>query len=726
MLDAVKLVIIAFFLLCSSKAYGEYLNKRWKMPFNSTLGLGYLTNLALFFLVSLPVMLLKLSTSFLVIFGIIYLLISFYVIVTCVIDKTLFKIKKVDLIILFFSVLLLLLYYFCLDFGVIETYDSYFYSALTNNAANSEGISVVDPYSGLSNLQNFYKYMSYYYMPSFFSVLFHIKHAYLILIWTMTFMNFVLIFDTAFVVCRISNKKYVNNILSAFYLTLILSLIRAPFNALHLTTFVVSIYIFRMSFQMFKGKTGNVIYLIITVLASISFTSTSLFTLLPFIFILFITNTFVEDKVEYKKLFLIAIPVILLGFIYIFESLKEPIVLFIAIILCAFIYKLFTYLWFNVFVKYACYLLTILVFLFFVLAEPLHMDKMINQYFMQSTAIKESEIISIDEQEDSIKSCLGNNNLTVEEHDSMYEYKTGLGSSINYMIGNGDNTITKIFILLTHSLPKYGGLVFLAIYGFLYRRKQYNFISFVLYLIMFNNPFVSAGLNLVTFGLSSRIILFFNTYFALIGIKYFFEFIYDLKQCKKLTVIFDKSLFPLSILYGGLVCASIFSFSWQLRPDDYKDYNFLYKTKDSIVQLEKGMNNIKQTSLDKKPRFFFTQSAFNATMIDSSGEDKVLVMNSKEFMNYLFERNIITDKTMINDYFESQGKYNFNSIIKICKNFSFDDDSAVCNCNINDLLKFYGVDYVVTKKPSDKRFYNQLRAEYNLLYENDDYIILNV
>ena len=45
-----------------------------------------------------------------------------------------------------------------IHFGYIETYDSYFYSVLTNSAQNTDHMSTIDPYTGQNNLQNYYKY----------------------------------------------------------------------------------------------------------------------------------------------------------------------------------------------------------------------------------------------------------------------------------------------------------------------------------------------------------------------------------------------------------------------------------------------------------------------------------------------------------------------------------------------------------------------------------------
>lgn len=724
MMIIMKLLIITAILLVSSKALGDNLYRKWKPPFRSILGLGYLCNISIFFVLLLPVMLLKLSYVYLMISGCLYLIINLFSIGISYKNKTLFEIHKEDVIAFVFSVALLIVYFFCLDFGNIETYDSYFYSALTNNAANTNAISVVDPYTGLSNLQNFYKYMSFYYMSSFYGNLFGIQNSYLVLIWSFTFMNFILIFNTAFTVCRISKYKIANNIMSLFYLTLILSLFRAPFNALHLTTFVISIYVFRFSFHLFKGRIQSIYYLLICVIASISFTSTSLFTLLPFAFILFVTNSIIKSRIEYKYLFIIMIPVILLGGLYLYESLKTPYILLIVLLLCVIIYSLFRFKWFNIFVRYFCYVLVVFVIGTFFFAEQLNIDKFISANFMQSSAISENEVA----ESRIVETCLGNNSLEFEDNDSHYDYTEGLGSALNYISGDGDKLITKIMILITHSVPKYGGLLFLLLYGAIYRRNQYSFIAYILYLIMFNNPFVSYGVNLITMGLSARIILFFNTYFALIGIKYFFDFIYMIKEKRNLKLNVERLFKNVSYGLGICLIVSIMTFAINLKPVYGKDYNFLYKMPNSLVNLEKVINNLDLKGRnERKPRYFFTQSVFNTTMIDSDGENKSIIMNSKEYMNYLTNHTIITDKTMINDYFESEGKYDFNLISKTCELIEFEEENqASCSCDIVSMFKLYDIDYVITKRPKDIEFYNKLKNTFNIEYQDEHYMIIKL
>ena len=70
-------------------------------------------------------------------------------------------------------------------------------------------MSTIDPYTGQNNLQNYYKYISYYYQASFLANILGIEEGYLVLIWVMTFMNYFFISMTAVTLVRITkNKNY--------------------------------------------------------------------------------------------------------------------------------------------------------------------------------------------------------------------------------------------------------------------------------------------------------------------------------------------------------------------------------------------------------------------------------------------------------------------------------------------------------------------------------------
>lgn len=723
MIDILKLILITMFLFLSSKAIGDFIESKKWLPFNSGIGIGYLSNFALFFIVTFPVPLLKLSTLWLMVLGGIFTIIDLVFIIISFRRKTLLHFSKVDYAAFILTIIMMLVYLFCLDFGGIETYDSYFYSSLTNSAANVDHISVIDPYSGLSNLQNFYKYMSYYYLASFFGAGTGLPSASLVLYWPLTFMNFFLIFITSLTVCRISKNFKTNNILSLFYLTFMLSIFRAPFNALYLVTFVASIYCFRLAFQMFKGRPQSIVCLLICIIASISFTSTSLFTLLPFVFILVLTNGLVKEPIPYRNLFILALPEIALGGLYMYESLKTPTVLVILGVFCAVIYLLFHYSWFSKIVKYASFVIAAGLIIVFLFPKQLHVTEFIGTAFTQSTGISESEQY----EERKLTYCIENDNEIIPDQDVHHDYVSKMGSSVRYMATKSDSLISKILVLLTHSIPKYGGMVFLLIFGFLYRRKSYAFISYIFYLILFNNPLVIQGVDIVMMGLSSRIILFFNTYYALLGIKYFFEFMSEKSEKWKKEKMFEKSI---SFIAGGLgicVVLSIGLFCVDLKPQSYKDYNFLYKMPQSVVETEEAMNRLHYQNPDqtKKARFFFTESTFNVTMIDRSGKDKVIIMNSKEYMQYFFNHNEVTHRTMINDYFESDGKYNFNTYPQLCAANRKDKGTCEQRCGIQNLLDIADADYIVTKR-LNQDFVKELKQKnIQVLWSGENSMILH-
>ena len=273
----VKIIILIIFMFFSSKSLGLYICDKLNIDREEKTAIGFLMNLALFFLSELPAMLLKLSSLYLNIFGILYLVIILLVLFKYIRNKKIFYFSKKEVIALILTLIFIILYMFFVYFGYIETYDSYFYSVLTNSAQKTEHISTIDPYTGQANIQNYYKYISYYYQSSFLANMLQISEGYLVLIWVMTFMNYLFVSITALTLLRISSNKYINNILTAFLLTFVLSIFRAPFNALHLVTMILSIYCFTYIFEIFKGKKEFLPLLLISIIAGISITSTMMF-----------------------------------------------------------------------------------------------------------------------------------------------------------------------------------------------------------------------------------------------------------------------------------------------------------------------------------------------------------------------------------------------------------------------------------------------------------------
>jgi len=73
MLTIIKLVVLTLFMVLSSKAIGELILEKINKKTDESLGIGFLANLSLFWVLEFFVMLFKLSSFYLNAFGIIYL-----------------------------------------------------------------------------------------------------------------------------------------------------------------------------------------------------------------------------------------------------------------------------------------------------------------------------------------------------------------------------------------------------------------------------------------------------------------------------------------------------------------------------------------------------------------------------------------------------------------------------------------------------------------------------
>ena len=300
-MTVLKILLLIIFMFFSSKALGIYICEKISKDKEEKTAIGFLANLALFFICEFPVMFFKLSSKLLNVFGLAYLTIIGIIMFKYIKNKKIIKITKKEIVALIIACVFIFLYMICIHFGYMETYDSYFYSVFTNSAQNAEHISTIDPYTGQSNLQNYYKYMSYYYQASFLANIVGLQEGYLVLIWVMAFMNYFFISMTAITLVRIARNKNLNNILTAFFLTFVLSIFRAPFNALHLVTIVLSIYCFTYMFDLFKEEKTSLHLLLICIIAGISITSTMMFIMLFFICSFYIVVCILKRKDLLKR-----------------------------------------------------------------------------------------------------------------------------------------------------------------------------------------------------------------------------------------------------------------------------------------------------------------------------------------------------------------------------------------------------------------------------------------
>ena len=152
-------------------------------------------------------------------------------------------------------------------------------------------------------------------------------------------------------------------------------------------------------------------------------------------------------------------------------------------------------------------------------------------------------------------------------------------SSMKYIYENKSNVLSTILILITHSSILYGGMIFLLVYGIKNLRKKPEFLLLVVYIIILYNPLVRKGLSALTLGLESRIYLFFNTIFGILGIYYLLEFIETRVKNIKTQYNIKKVLQYGSYVYITLTAFSILVYILQFDIIDCKKIWWLFTCK---------------------------------------------------------------------------------------------------------------------------------------------------
>lgn len=715
-----KLMLITIFLYFSSKSFSCFLKNKINLNHEIGLGLGYFCNLALFFVLNFLVMLFKLPSIFLMIAGVIYLIISFIFIILSIKEKTLFKFSKKEIIALIISVIFILCFALCIDFGHIETYDSYYYALLSNSSVNADSVSVMDPYTGLSNMDNFYKYISYYHQAGFLGKIINLSTPSLALIWSFSFMNFFFIAISALGVSRISKKEYVNNIITVFVFTTILSIIRAPYNGLHLVTLISCFYLIKYAYEVLDNKKYSLLLSLIISIGCISITSTSLFVTLPVVYLILVANSILKKRDDFKDIFVLAIPTILLGFLYIYESTNNLGIMIASICLIIGIYILLHAKIINKIVSFIGKVLVFLIPIILFAVPYIMAPDNFSKNFTKRDELSAEE--SLPETSTSNPLCIINGSYEVEV-DNYFEEEDH-STSMNYIYSRKTSTISTILIYFTHSLLKYGGMLFLFVYGIFKLRKDPIYLGYLVYLLTFFNPFITSGLELITVNLNERINLFFNMFFAVYGLKYFFVFIEEIIEKHNLNKLWDKAKNKIWIVLAILFAASIIAFVSLFKNPDWNKYDSITKVPKEFIEASTVIND-EFAELKSRPRVFYTASAFNITMIDNDPNDHIKVINSKEYMNFYTNQNYITDKILINIYFETEGLANLEDIVDLDNELAktaFNIDS----CDIKSLLSSYGVNYIVTKQPNNNTFKKYLKNNFKIIYENSEVIFIKV
>lgn len=715
-MTVLKILLLIIFMFFSSKALGIYICEKIKKDKEEKTAIGFLANLSLFFICELAVMFFKLSTTYLNIFGLVYLVIVGLIIFKYIKNKKIIKITKKEIVALVLAFTFVLLYMLFIHFGYIETYDSYFYSVLTNSAQNTDHISTIDPYTGQNNLQNYYKYISYYYQASFLANILGIEEGYLVLIWVMTFMNYFFISMTAVTLVRITKNKNLNNILTAFFLTFVLSVFRAPFNALHLVTMILSVYCFTYMFDLFKEEKTSLYLLLICIIAGSSITSTMMFIMIFFICIFYIVACILKRKDLLNSILYAGTPAFILLFLYIYESLDNIYVIAVMLFILTILYLLFQNKKFiDIIAKLGYPLLIIIPIILILMGTPLY-DNILTKLLIRKDTIDSNMQIASDNIEDL-------DEYSYEEKDLMLKYTISdeiHSSSMKYIYKNNTNIMSTILILITHSSVLYGGIAFLLIYGMVKLRKKPEFLSLLIYIIVLYNPLVKKGLSTLTLGLETRIYLFFNTIFGILGIYYLLEFIEEKIKNKKIQNVIEKTWKYGSYAYMLLVTCSILIYVLQFNAINCRKYSLVAKVPNTLIQANNYFNKyIEQNDNKGYTRVFYTANTFNMSMIDKETNKKIKIINSKEYMGYFENKNkILTNKLIISAFFDTEGEsylYNENG-----------DKIQIEEKNIQEFIKYFNIQYITYKTPKNQTFQKYIEKNFEIIYTNDDVQIIKV
>lgn len=714
MLTIIKIIILTIFMVLSSKAIGELILEKINKKTDETLGIGFLANLSLFWILEFFVMFFKLSSFYLNLFGSIYLILSVFIIIRNIVKYKKIVFTKKEIIAILITIILMTLYCFFVHFGYIETYDSYFYSVLTNSASDTNNISVIDPYTGQENLQNYYKYISYYYQSTFLANAFGIENTYLVLIWVMTFMNYLFISITSLTIVRITKNKYINNILSAFLLTFLTSIFRAPFNALHLVTMIIPLYCFKYAFDLFKKDNGSIILLLTAIMATITITSTSLFVIVAFLYVIFAVASILDRRDMYIKILSAGTPIILLASLYVYEALDSylPIVLMLSVITVLYLLFINKKILKILSIIGKCSIPIVIVVLIAIGSKGL--GNKTKRSFIKIDEVAEDNLIVLDESEEGIEQIsYENKNLTLDY--AFDEEKHS--SSMQYIYSNNQNVVSKISILATHSTILYGGMLALFVYGVLKKEKRPEFIALYIYLLVFYNPLVKKGLSEIALNLEARVYLFFNTIFSLYGIKYFIEYIDSIIESKKWYEFVKKYG---SYAYILLVIGSLSLYILNFNIININKYNLVYKVPTTIIEAEEYLEEYLNKESDKNnSRVFYTASTFNMSMIDEKVNEKIKIINSKEYMGY-FENSeeVLTDKLIISAFFDTEGQAKLKNEIN--------EESYIEEKRVKELIKYFNIQYITLKRPTSEEFINYIQDNYETIYCNDEIQILKV
>ena len=702
-----KLLIILLFVYLSSKSLGIFIGKKTSLSYEISLGIGYMLNIAIFLICSFIPMYFRLSTNFLMISGTIYSIVCFSSIYFAIKEKKLFQFSKKELLALVIALAFTILFGIFVDFGYADMYDSYFYSILSNSASRVDKLSLINPYNGISDLQNYYKYISFYLESSYFANVLNITPAYLVLIWPFTFMAYYFMAITAFGIARISQKNYINNIVSVFILTMFTSFFRAPFNYLYTVNILLPIYMFYFAFRTFRETKFIWIYYIIFIAAT-ACSSAVLYTSAALVLALFVSSFLKRDYDKLNTCFLIAIPTYMLGMLYMLEGKRTISSVIVAALILVFIWYVIRFKLIKRFARDVALFMLVLIPITFVVTPH---DKALSNFsdaFVQQGVVDDKKATTTD------NVCILDNKVVTENIDYKVDNNV-FGTSMNYIYKEPHTLLNTSMILITHSIFMYGGLLFFLIYGFFVKSKEHVYKMFIIYILFFFNPCVSKGLSILTMNLNSRIYLFFNTFYAIYGIVWFFEWLEELN----ITFI-NKCIKYLYIPYAILLAISVYSYVSLLKAPDFNVYDPLYKVPKNIVESSEEISELvaKQDSEGRKPVVLYTIDSLALTMIDKNPNNKYKLIDSKDYKTYYFDTDVMTNKMLINLYFQTNGEYDFDYV----EEHILDGNYEKKYCGINNLLKEYNVSYIVTSSKY-RESYDKIKNEYDIVYDKNDILV---
>ena len=712
-----KLLVILIFLLFSSKSFGILINKKTSLSHEISLGLGYMANIVIFFVLSFIPMYFRLSSNWMMISGTVYSIICFASLWYSIKNKLLFKFSKKEVLAFVIAVIFTLIFALFLDFGYADLYDSYFYSVLTNSSSKADKLSVINPYTGVSNLQNYYKYMSFYLQSGYFANIFDIAPAYLVLIWPFTFMAYYFMGITALGIVRISKTKHINNMISIFVLTLYTYFFRAPFCHTFIVYVLFPIYLLYFAYKALKDPKNIYVYYLVFIAAA-ACSSVVLYTTAAFIVALFIASSLKKNYDKLDVIFKLGVPTYLLGCLYLLESNRSILIVSLSLIALLFVWYIIRFKAVKTFARgLAIVLLFAVPVGLFIL--PNHNDeattsldssgdfsKIVSKPFTDQNGVEDIDIMTPE------NLCI---QRTVETDDLNLDVDYDVfGTSISHMVNKKTSLLNTGVTLVTHSILMYGGLLFFAIYGFIYKRKEIQYIVFILYFVLFNNPLVTEGLSIVTLDLTLRIYIFFNTFYAIYGAVWFFEWVSNFKIKPINTCI--KYLY---IPHALLLCVSVYSYVSLFKTPDYSNIDMLYKIPKSLVEINDEVNEIVATKItDEKPIVYFSLDTFGLSMIDKDPNDHYNVLDRRTFVNYYKDSNTLNNKMLIHLYFESSGKYDFDYIKPHIKDGEYDENW----CGVRKMLKEYKVDYIVLGS-KHKDAYENIKDDYEMVYDKNDVLV---